>query len=301
MSLASALDARVYAGLASQREAASRQWPSDMRWLDLADGHRLRIVDTGGAGPALLIVPDGPCTVEHYLPVIAQLRDHLRVICLDLPGFGMSAPRSGYRHRLDDGARILLQALDALQLNSAALAASCGNGFYAMAAARQAPQRIEHLFLSQTPALADMQRWVRQIVPWPIRLPVLGQFLAYQNRHQIAHGWYKVALAERDQRAPFQQTAAATLKAGGCYCFAGVVQGLSHTRAEDLLGIDTPSTALWGLKDRSHGQCAPTSLHAHLPQARISTAEAAGHFPDLEAAHQFIAQILNVLAPAAAY
>lgn len=297
MNLAARFDARAYARLAPQREAARAQWTADMRWLDLADGQRLRILDTDGQLPALLIVPDGPCIIEHYLPMVAQLRDSLRVICLDLPGFGMSAPGPDYRHRLQDGAQVLLNTLTALRLDTAAIAASCCNGYYAMAAARQMPDRIHHLFLSQTPSLADMRNWVQRIVPRPIRVPLLGQALAYTKRQQIAHGWYKVALADREQRAPFQQTAKRALDNGGCYCFASVVQGFSHCHADDLQGIETPVTALWGMKDRSHAGCAAHSIHAHLPQARITQAETAGHFPDLEAAPQFIAQILAELAP----
>lgn len=297
MSLAARFDARVYARLAPQREAARAQWTADMRWLDLADGQRLRILDTGGQQETLLIVPDGPCTVEHYLPVVAQLRDSLRVICLDLPGFGMSAPRPHYRHRLEDGAQVLLDTLDALSLDTAAIAASCCNGYYAMAAARRAPERVQHLFLSQTPALEDMQRWVQRIVPRPIRVPLLGQALAYAKRQQIAHGWYKVALADREQRGPFQHTARQALDNGGCYCFASVVQGFSHCHADSLQGISTPVTSLWGMKDRSHAGSAAHSIHAHLPQARITQAETAGHFPDLEATPQFIAQVLAELAP----
>lgn len=297
MSLSARLDALAYARLMPQREAARAQWTADMRWLDLPDGQRLRILDTGGQQDALLIVPDGPCTVEHYLPLIEQLRASLRVICLDLPGFGMSAPGPHYRHRLEDGAQVLLQVLDTLNLDTAAIAASCCNGYYAMAAARQAPTRVSHLFLSQTPSLTDMQRWVQRIVPSPIRVPLLGQALAYAKRQQIAHGWYKVALADREQRGSFQQTAKQALDNGGCYCFASVVQGFSDCHADALQGINTPVTSLWGMKDRSHGGCAAHSIHAHLPQARITQADSAGHFPDLEAAPQFIAQVLAELAP----
>ena len=301
LQLGARLDAKLYARTQARREWAAQGWPEGMRWLDLADGHRLRIFDTAGPGPVLLMMPDGPCTIEHYLPLINRLRVNLRVICVDLPGFGMSAPRSDYTHRLHEGAAILLQTLDALQIERAALAASCVNGYYALAAARQAPDRIQHLFLSQTPSLAQMQRWTRQIVPKTIRTPVIGQALAFQHRSKIAHGWYKAALARREDRSHYQHTATGVLHAGGCYCFAGVVQGMSETRLQDLLDVQTPCTTLWGEADRSHPQHDGNSVTELIPHARLTRAPNAGHFPDLEAAPQFAQQVLDVLAPDTLY
>lgn len=299
--LGARLDARLYAGSQARREWTAQGWPEGMRWLQLADGHQLRIFDTAGPGPVLLMMPDGPCTIEHYLPLINRLRANLRVVCVDLPGFGMSAPRNDYSHQLHEGASVLRQTLDALQIERAALAASCVNGYYALAAARQAPDRIQHLFLSQTPALAQLQAWTRRVVPKAIRTPILGQSLAFQHRGKIAHGWYKAALARREDRPHFQQTAAGVLHAGGCYCFAGVVQGMSDTCLQDLLDVKTPCTALWGEADRSHPGQDGSSLRDLIPHARLTRARHAGHFPDLEAAPQFAQQVLDVLAPNTLY
>lgn len=297
--LGPALDALLYRLLARRRARAASSWPVTMRCVDTVNG-RLRVADSGGEQPVLLIAPDGPCVIEHYAPLVALLQARLRVVVVDLPGFGHSAPSARYTHRLAHGAQVLIDVLDALQIERAALALSCVNGYYAIAAARTAPDRISQLFLAQTPGLPGLQDWTQRMVPAPIRVPVLGQALNFLTRRKVAHGWYSVALAHREDRAPFRQIADTSLQQGGCYCFAGVVQGMSATRGEDplLRALDVPATLVWGAADRSHRHTDPETLRAHLPQLRIVRYEDCGHFPELEAPQRYAALVLDTLFPA---
>jgi pimeloyl-ACP methyl ester carboxylesterase len=249
----------------------------------------LRVVDTGGAKPVLLMAPDGPCVVEHYAALIETLRPQWRVVCADLPGFGLSPPRGDYRHELRQGAEALLALMDALAIERATLALSCVNGFYALAAAKLAPSRVERLILVQTPSMDAMRDWTARMVPGPVRVPVLGQVINRVTRRKIARGWLHVAVADRERRAQLQATADHALCHGGCYCFASVVQGMAQTRADEplLADIRTPTTLVWGRLDRSHKTSDPESIRRHAPQAKIVTLDA-GHFPDLEASAQYV-------------
>jgi pimeloyl-ACP methyl ester carboxylesterase len=275
--------------LASRLDAAlCRIGATSMPRIDTHAG-ALRVVDTGGDKPALLLAPDGPCVVEHYATLIEALRPRWRVVCADLPGFGFSLPRGDYRHELRQGAEALLAILDALAIGRATLALSCVNGFYALAAARLAPSRIERLILAQTPGMDAMRDWTARIVPAPVPVPVLGQLINRVTRRKIARGWLHVAVADRAARAQFQATADHALCSGGCYCFASVVQGMSPTQADEplLANIRTPTTLVWGRLDRSHKSTDPETIRRHAPQAKIVTLDA-GHFPDLEASAQYV-------------
>lgn len=258
--------------------------------------HHIHLRDTGGDGPVLLMAPDGPCVLSHYEALIERLAPNLRVICLDLPGFGHSAPQSDYAHRLEQGTDILLGVLDALRVPRAALALSCVNGYYAIAAAARAPERISHLILAQTPGLGAMRMWVQRMVPAPIRVPVVGQMLNYLTRHKVAEGWYKVALARREDRPAFITQAHHALDTGGCYCFAGVVQGMSDTSPQHplLAPLEIPALLLWGSADRSHRQTEPESLRQHLPRLQIETLDC-GHFPELEQPEIYARHVLEFL------
>lgn len=266
------------------------------RVVDTAAG-KVHLRDSGGSGPVVLMTPDGPNVVAHYDALFARLAGRVRLVCFDLPGFGHTRPRWNYGHTLDDGAAVVLAVLDALKIERATLAFSCVNGFYALAAARRAPRRIERLVLSQTPSLEAMRAWTARIVPKPMTVPVLGQALFRANRRKAAHGWYKVALADKSQRAAFQHTADHALTHGACYCLAGVVQGVSRAREAQLGGVAVPVTLLWGDADRSHRATRAESLLELVPQARVEHFADSGHFPDLENVERYAGRLLALVAP----
>ena len=242
----------------------------------------LRVRDTGGKGPVVVMVPDGPNVIEHHAEVIDRLAPHARVICFDMPGFGWSRPRASYDHTVTQGAATVLAAMDALDVREASLLFSCANGFYAMAAARAAPTRIRRLLLCQTPGLASMPAWTARNVPKPLRTPVVGQLLMRGVRRKLAHTWYGMSMPDKPQRAEFRATAQHALEHGACFCLAGVVQGLSRGTEAELAGVKQPTMLLWGDADRSHKHTRAESLLNLLPHAQIMHFPECGHFPDLE-------------------
>lgn len=256
---------------------------------------RIRLRDTGGAGPVVLMTPDGPNVIEHHAEVIALLAPHARVVCFDMPGFGFSPPGRRYDHSLERGSEAVLAVLDALEIPQATLAFSCANGYYALAAARKAPGRVRSLVLAQTPAFAAMFAWTTRNVPAPIRVPVLGQAVSRAMRRKLAHAWYGIAVPNRPERTRFRALAREALDAGACYCLAGVVQGLARTAADGLYGVRQPVTLLWGGADRSHKHTRAESLLDLVPHARLRHFPACGPFPDLERPQEYAALVREAL------
>ena len=255
--------------------------PDGTRLLDTRAG-RIRVLDTGGNGPVIVMTPDGPNVIEHHAPLIDLLKRDARVVCFDMPGFGFSAPRAGYGHTLGQGSDVVLAVMDALDIREAALAFSCANGFYAIAAAKKAPQRIRRLLLAQTPGFSAMPAWTERNVPKAIQTPVVGQLLNRFARRKLARVWYGMSMPDKPQRAEFRKTAAHALDHGACFCLAGVVQGLSRAQADELSGVKAPTILLWGDSDKSHKHTRAESLLDLLPQARIRHLPDCGHFPELE-------------------
>ncbi|HTD02562.1 alpha/beta hydrolase [Undibacterium sp.] len=251
----------------------------------------VRTFDTATGKPCVLLVPDGPNVIEHYGRLIQLLKDDFRVVCFDMPGFGFSLPDAAYRHSLDQGAQAVLQVMDALDIPSATLAFSCANGLYAIRAACIAPGRVNSLFLAQTPSLRAMHAWTSRMIPWPLRVPVLGQLLAWLFRKKLAHAWYRTALPKNTDSAPFREIAGRAFAAGGCFCLAGVVQGLIKETPAAVAGVEIPCTMLWGSLDKSHRQTAPESLLDCVPHAEIIRMDGCGHFPDIEQPERY-AQLL---------
>lgn len=287
------LSARRRAGSAGALPAQRIDTPvGPVRVFD-SNGRDANTVEAATAKPCVLFVPDGPNVIEHYEELIGLLSAQLRVVCFDMPGFGFSFPQSGYQHSLDHGARAVLGVLDHLGIAKATLAFSCANGFYALRAAQLTPERVNNLVLSQTPSMAAMHAWTSRVIPWPIRVPLIGQIIAWLARKKAAHGWYKIALPRTTSPALFQQKAGDALSGGACFCLAGVVQGLARETVDGLRGVTTPCTMIWGTLDHSHKFTDPLSLHALVPHAEIVRFEDCGHFPDIEQPARYAALLIE--------
>ena len=127
-----------------------------------------------------------------------------------------------------------------------------------------------------------MHAWANRIIPWPIRVPVIGQTVAWLARNKSAHAWYDIALPKTTDRDPYRRIAHEALASGGCFYLAGVVQGLARESLAALKDVDVSCTMIWGTEDRSHRHTRADSLLECVPKAEIIHFDDAGHFPDLE-------------------
>jgi len=256
------------------------------------DGGDVHVRTSGDpAAPAIVLVPDGPFVTEHYDGLIARLSRDYFTVCFDLPGFGYSLPRVGYDHSFDAVVRVLEQVLDSLSLGRVTLAFTCANGFYALAFAARRSERVERLVLAQTPSFEAMMGWTERVVPKPIRVPVVGQLINYIGRQALPGKWFGMCLPASAPRAEWTDVARHNLSAGGAFCFASVVQGLSRCRGELFAGVVAPTVMLWGERDRSHRKTDPESLLALVPHARIVRLADSGHCPPLEDPDAFLAAL----------
>jgi pimeloyl-ACP methyl ester carboxylesterase len=240
------LSARVDSLLADYSSKKRKGIPANLPTLNIKTSVGfVRAYDSGGEKPCVVFVPDGPNVIEHYDRLIELLIPFVRVVCFEMPGFGYSFPNANYRHSLDQGAAAVLGVLDCLSIKRATLAFSCANGFYALRAAQTAPERVSHLVLSQTPSLNAMHWWTDRIIPWPLKIPVVGQIAAWLFRKKAAYHWYHVALPKAAETQPFQDKAINALSDGACFCLAGVVQGLCREREASLSDVATPLTRIF--------------------------------------------------------
>jgi pimeloyl-ACP methyl ester carboxylesterase len=260
----------------------------------------LRILDTGGHKHPLLIVPDGPCVVEHYVDLIDLLSPDFRVICFDLPGFGFSYPDFRYDFSVSQTAEAVVEVMDLLDVRDAALSFTCANGFVALCLARNYPNRISHLILGQTPSFQLMRQWNERIIPKILHVPYVGQSIVAGFARKLSSGWYDTALPSNSERKlQFVEYADQALKAGGCFCLASLVQGLSRTQDNEISEVSVPTLLIHGNKDRSHRHTDFTSLRDHAPKAEVVTFQGCGHFPDLERPQEYAKHVKQFVGAAA--
>lgn len=276
--------------------------PPRTRILSTQQGS-VRVFDsgpTGGGATTVVMVPDGPCSIEHHAALAEMLETRgLRVVCFDLPGFGFSFPAGHYDHSLAACTDAMLDVMDQLELERSTLAFTCANGYYALALAKRAPKRVAGLVLAQTPSLSGMQAWAERTI-WPIlNVPFLGQALMAAGARPIAKRWFEAALPRGADVRVYQSTADRALRDGACFCLAGVAQAFRRVNAAELRVENMPAMLVYGDRDRTHRTTKFEELREHLPGVDFIRFEGCGHFPHLERAEAFAEHVVRAARAAA--
>jgi pimeloyl-ACP methyl ester carboxylesterase len=268
---------------------------SSMRYVRTRAGD-LRVIDTGGNKPALMLTPDGPCVIEHYDVLINTFSSEFRVICFDMPGIGFSFPRYGYLFGIAETADAIVELLDAVSVPKAAIAFTCANGFFAMNLAKRYPQRVSRLVLAQTPSFNGIRTWTDRNIPKPLRIPYVGQAITAVKAELLATRWFDIALPRgSEHKSGFVAQAQKALQAGGCFCLASLVQGLLQTEENDVCGVQCPTLAIHGDSDFSHRHTDFRAITDQIPHAQVITFQGCGHFPNLEHPSEYVGHVQRFL------
>jgi haloalkane dehalogenase len=183
-------------------------YPFESHYADV-EGARLHYADEGG-GPVVLMVHGNPTWSVLYRGLIEGLRDAYRCVAVDLAGFGLSTPPSGFSFRPEDQARLLSRLIERLDLEQATLIAHDWGGPIGLGAA-MATRRIERLCLGNTwawPVNGDIHfEWFSKLMGGPIGRVASERYLAFVNLMMpSAMRRRRLSPAELDlYRAPFRR------------------------------------------------------------------------------------------------
>jgi len=128
-----------------------------------------------GQGVPLLMLHGSPDTAEMWEPLMARLKDKVRCIAMDLPGFGRSTMPDNFDLTLDHYAEFMNSLLDKLGIQEPVYLLSADFGtHYAQAFLVKYPQRVRGSVVSNSTFHHDYS-WHGFAKLY--RIPVLGEFL----------------------------------------------------------------------------------------------------------------------------
>jgi len=272
----------------SPSQAVISSWSTEIQRINI-DAGLIRLLDTGDKKPVILMSPDGPCVIEHFSHLISELRKSYRVIVFEMPGNGFSYPKPGYDFSLESSGNVILSVMNTLQIKKATLSFSCVNSYAAMLAAKEHPDRVSKLILSQTPALEIMQKqWVHRNIPEVLFYPFVGQIFNMIFSETMTAKWFDMSIPPRSSdKEIFRHHALDAIKSGGCFCLASVVQAMKSAEIENLKKVEVPSLMVWGNRDFSHKGTDFQSIQNHITHCEIHRFDKCGHFPYLEKPEEF--------------
>ncbi|MGA5534744.1 alpha/beta fold hydrolase [Mycolicibacterium nivoides] len=144
------------------------------------DGPDLNVREYGPAGDRAVVLLHGySASIEWWEQVAPRLARDQRVIAIDLVGHGGSeAPNDGAPYRAAEQAKAVHTALVQLGVRHAALIGHSMGGAVSAELARQYPDLVERVVVSDTPAADDLVTMplLGKMLCWPVIGPALDRF-----------------------------------------------------------------------------------------------------------------------------
>ena len=264
------------------------------------DGVRVRYEDAGplaGATdqPPVVLIHGFASALETWATVAPKLRQHRRVIALDLKGFGWTDRPEGDYSPMAQG-KMLLGLLQQLGVDQFDVVAHSWGSSVALAATLQAPNKVRKIALYDAWVFDDQLpaffRWAK--------VPGVGEFLF--------GAYYKERGDERLVRAFFdpsgireefiEEVERALDRPGTVAAALAAVRGQNYDLLEQQYPtIRQPVLLLWGRDDIVTWPIFGERLARTLPNAQLEIFDRCGHFPMLEAAlpsYRSLADFLGV-------
>jgi pimeloyl-ACP methyl ester carboxylesterase len=147
-------------------------------WTEIG-GSAVHYVDTapGSALPVLLVLPGFLGSTDMFVSLAGELADGLRVVVVDLPGFGWSAPPGG-GCAMQDRLAFVHAFVDRLGLGPFALAGSSLGANIAIHFALEEPDRVRRVVLLSPFGMAAQHGAVERLERIDRLLPVVALFVS---------------------------------------------------------------------------------------------------------------------------
>ncbi len=233
-----------------------------------------------GEGDAVLLLHGWPTSSFLYRDVMAPIARHRRVLALDLPGFGASSKRVDVRYSFDFFAAAIDGFLDALAIDTLAIAGHDLGGPIAVDWLLRHPGRVTHLVVLNTVLYPDFDPTVLELVrrlttPGLREQATSDEALAQALRLGVAGTPSPDAIAGITSPFTCAEDRLALARAGVDLEPEGFVQ-----ISERLKEIDVPVRVIYGEQDILLPDIADTMhrLRQDIPHAEITALPTAGHF-----------------------
>ena len=260
----------------------------EIRW----EGRRLRYEDTGGEGPAVLLLHGFPLSSAMWAPQLAALGARFRLIAPDLPGFGGSdAPADPSAWRIGDYATAAVALLDALGIGGATVVGHSMGGYVAFAMLRRHSDRVRALVLQDTRAGADSQEVFTSREEQQKEVRAAGISALKPRLMQRL-------LAPKNLGDPVLESTVLSLMDHPAAGYVAALEAMKHRpdSTPALAHVRVPTLVVVGAEDVLTPPSVARAMQVAIPGARLAEVPGAGHLANLEEPDAFNEALASFLA-----
>jgi dienelactone hydrolase len=264
-------------------------------FVDIA-GVRLHLRDTGPRdAPAVVMLHGFGASLHTWDDWAALLESDVRIIRIDLPGFGLTGPDPTGDYTDARSIAVLLALLDRLGVQRATFIGNSMGGRIAWAFAAAHPDRVAKL------VLVSPDGFVSHGVEYgkPQAVPALMQVLPYTLPRSMLRANLAVAYADQGRLtdATVQRTYDMMVAPGVRSAIVARMRQLVLPDPVPLLRrLAMPTLLLWGDKDGMIPVSNAQDYLAALPNASLVVVPGIGHVPQEEAPRETIKPLRDFLA-----
>jgi pyruvate dehydrogenase E2 component (dihydrolipoamide acetyltransferase) len=251
--------------------------------------------DDEGAGDALVLLHGVATSRLIWRRVLEPLARGRRVIAVDVPGFGESAP-AGPGFDLDAVADRLVDGLEPGRFD---LVGHSLGGAVAVAAAARHPEAIRRLVLVAPAGLEPRATRVAAALGAAAdRAIQVRRAFGYQlaGRARGRQVMFGATVADAGRLHPDDARLLIDASTGARRVAAGVQRALEADLRDDLVAARMPVGVIWGTADRVVPYTGLEAIRALRPDAVVETIRGSGHIPQIERPPEFVAALERILA-----
>ena len=249
----------------------------------------VRYLEAGGGWPVVLL-HGFPLNADMWRPQLEDVPEGWRFIAPDLRGFGPEANPPATS--MDDLAAGVVELLDALRIDKAAIGGLSMGGYVTFAILRQAPARASAVILADTRAGADTEQGkaarnkmidtVRSKGVTAVADEMMPKLLAETTRREFPDVERRVREIARGNRPE---------------ALVGAIEAMRDRpdSTPQLSALAVPALVLVGEEDSLTPPSEAQSMHAALSRVQFVDIPRAGHLSNLEAPGHFSAALADFL------
>lgn len=251
------------------------------------DGPDLNVREYGPPGERAVVLLHGySASIQWWEKVAPQLARDQRVIAIDLVGHGGSeAPADGAAYRSDAQATAVRNALVALGVRHAVLIGHSMGGAVSAELARQYPDLVERVVVSDTPGADDLVSMplLGKMVCWPVIGPAMD---LVRGVDAISESSLQTGFAADYPVPDYAHRSLERLTYTGlCDSTEG-----PHPTVETLAALHKPVLVLWGDEDVLTPTAPNVQRYTAAGLAPVVVKDS-GHTPMVEQPDQFLAAV----------